>query len=155
MAIVKVWNDHTLEHVEKFKNEVKRIPPGGYIEMDYIDAIEFKGQYFGMRMLGPNHPDPKTFKMIRVEEPSAPVVKEDPNMFHATGKPASSPAEIIALAKAYQTLNPELAVKNDDLDARAESSAAKLAAENEQLRAQLAALQAKKKPGPKPKGAVA
>lgn len=151
MATVKVWNDHTLEHVEKFKNETIRIPAKGYVEMDYIDAIDFKGQYFGMKMLGPNNPDPKSFKMIRVEEPSAPVIKEDPNVFHATGKAASSPAEIIALAKAYQTLNPELAVKDESLDAKVDSRAERLAKENEELRAQLAAAQAKKKPGPKAK----
>lgn len=157
MAQVKVWNDHTLEHVEKFKNQEIRIPAGGFIMMDYIDAIDFKGQFFGMKMRGPNDPDPKTFKKIRVEEPSAPVVKEDPNMFHATGKAASSPQEIIALAKALQMVSPELAVKDTELDqslAKSEKEAS-LKAENAKLRAELAALQAKKKPGPKPKEKVA
>jgi hypothetical protein len=157
MATVKVWNDHDREHVEKFKNQEIRIPAGGCIEMDYIDAIDFKGQYFGMKMLGPNNPDPRYFKKIRVEEPATPVVKEDPNMFHATGKAASSPQEIIAMAKALQMLNPELAVKDQDLDAdlAKKSKSAELEAENARLRAQLAAIQGKKKPGPKPKEKVA
>lgn len=157
MAIVKVWNDHDRDHVEKFKNAEVRIPAGGYIEMDYIDAIDFKGQFFGMKMLGPNNPDPKTFKKIRVEEPAEPVVKEDPNVFHATGKTANSPQEILAMAKALQMLQPELVVKDNDLDLSLakNSQADKLKSENDELRAQVAALQAKKKPGPKPKERVA
>lgn len=148
MALVKVWNDHNREHVEKFKGQEVRIPAGGHILMDYIDAIDFKGQFFGLKMLGPNNPDPKFFKKIRVEEPTEPVVKEDPNIFHATGKAASSPAEIIALAKAYQTLNPELAASEPELDKAGAAKASDLAAENARLREELAALQAKRKPGP-------
>jgi hypothetical protein len=147
MALVKVWNDHTQEHVEKFKNQTIRIAAGGYVEMDYIDAIDFKGQFFGMRMLGPNNPDPKCFKMIRVEEPSEPVVKADPNVLHATGKVMSSPAEVLQMAKAIAALNPDLVATDKDLDAKQSS----LAAENAKLRAELAALQERKKPGPKPK----
>lgn len=155
MAIVKVWNDHDREHVEKFKNEVIRIPAGGHILMDYIDAIDFKGQYFGMKMRGPNDPDPAFFKKIRVEEPAEPVVKEDPNMFHATGKPAANMAEVIAMAKAFAAVNPDLVAKDADAERAGASKAASLQAENEALRAQLAALQAKGKPGPKPKAKTA
>lgn len=151
MAQVKVWNDHDREHVEKFKNQEIRIPSGGHILMDYIDAKDFQGQFFGMRMLGPNNPDPKCFKKIRVEEPAEPVVKEDPNMFHATGKPASSPQEVIAMARALTLLDPTLAVKDSELD----KSGADLKAENDKLRAEIAALQAKKKPLQKGKGRVA
>jgi hypothetical protein len=148
MAQVKVWNDHTVDHVEKFKGEELRVPAKGFIMMDYIDAIDFKGQFFGMRMLGPNNPDPKTFKMIRVEEPAEPVVKEDPNMLHATGKSLGSPQEVLAMAKALAALQPDLVQKDADVDRS-------LADENAKLRAQIAAMEARRKPGPKPKGAVA
>lgn len=157
MANVKVWNDHDREHVEKFKNAEVRIPAGGFIEMDYIDAKDFQGQFFGMRMLGPNNPDPKCFKKIRVEEPAEPVVKEDVNVFHATGKSASSPQEIIAMAKALQMLQPDLVAKDSELDASLAkgSRSSALEAENAALRKQIEALSAKRKPGPKPKEKVA
>ena len=151
MPQVKVWNDHTIDHVERFKGEVIKIPAGGHIIMDYIDAEDFKGQYFGMRMLGPNNPDPKTFKMIRVEKPLEPVVKPDPNVFHATGQVMGSPAEVIAMANALKALKPELAVEDRELD----NSAAAMKAENEALKAQLAELQAKRKPGRPAKAANA
>lgn len=149
MAIVKVWNDHDRDHVEKFKGETIRIPAGGYIEMDYIDAHDFKGQFFGMRMLGPNNPDPACFKKIRVEEPKEPVVKPDPNVLHATGKSFGTPEELMAMAKAMAVLQPDLVAKDEGLDKKA--SASQLEAENAALRAELAVLQQRKKPGPKPK----
>lgn len=151
MPQVKVWNDHDREHVERFKGEMVRIPAGGFIMMDYIDAEDFKGQYFGMRMLGPNNPDPATFKKIRVEKPDQPVIKPDPNMFHATGQVMGSPAEVIAMANALKALKPELAVEDKELD----NSAAALRSENEALKAELAALQAKRKPGRPAKAANA
>lgn len=149
MAIVKVWNDHDRDHVEKFKGQEVRIAAGGYIEMDYIDAIDFKGQFFGMKMLGPNNPDPRYFKKIRVEEPTEPVVKPDPNMLHATGKSFGSAQEVIAMAKALATLNPDLVAADQELDKR--QSASQLEAENAALKAEIAMLQNRKKPGPKPK----
>ena len=144
MPLVKVWNDHNLEHVEKFKNQEIRIPPGGHILMDYIDAVDFRGQFFGMRMRGPNDPDPRFFKKIRVEEPAEPVVKADPNMMHATGKAAGSAEELLAALKGFAAAQPDLAVKEPELDKS-------LAEENAKLRAELAAFKDRKKPGPKPK----
>ncbi len=151
MPQVKVWNDHDREHVEQFKGETLRIPAGGHILMDYIDAVDFKGQYFAppgqKMMLGPNNPNPACFKKIRVDQPTEPVVKEDPNVFHATGKAMGSPQEVLAMAKALAAMNPELVAKDADLDKSASQKDAEIAA----LKAELAMLQQRKKPGPKPK----
>ena len=150
MPKVKVWNDNKYEHVEKFKNDEIRIPAGSFVEMDYIDAIDFKGQFVQPIMRGPNNPDPRSFKMIRVEEPLEPVVKADPNVFHATGDKAATPAEIIALAKAYASLNPTLVAD----DPAANQTVAPNASEIRALLDRIAVLEAKAdraKPGPKPK----
>lgn len=162
MAQVKVWNDHQFEHVEKFKGEEVRIPAGGFVMMDYFDAVAFQGQFTGLRMLGPNNPDPRGFKKIRVEQPGEPVIKEDAaNVFHATGKKFESTAEMLEFAKAYAQANADQAVKDSELDKRQGAEAAtsgvvdSLKAEIAELRAMLQEQAIRKKPGPKPKAKIA
>ena len=147
MPTVKVWNDNRYPHTEKFKGETITIEPGGYVEMDYIDAVDFKGQFTPMKMLGPGHPDPQHFKMIRVDQPATPIVKEDKNVFHATGESFKSSAEVIAFAKAYAQMNPELAIK----DSEAERSGGPTTAELLERIAALEAQVSRQKPSPKPK----
>lgn len=108
MAKVKVWNDNKYPHTETFKGDKITIPAGGFIEMDYVEAVEFQGQFTPIKKLGTGADDPTGFKMIRVEQPKEPVFKEDPNMVHATGKMLGSPAEVLAFAKAYAAANPDL-----------------------------------------------
>lgn len=43
---VKIWNKNSITHREKYKGVWIEIPPGKAIEMDYHDAIDFKGQFF-------------------------------------------------------------------------------------------------------------
>lgn len=137
MAVVKVWNRNQYDHTEKFKGKEITIKAGEFIEMDYIDAIDFKGQFITPRMLGPNNPDPRFFKMIEVEQPTEAVVKEDPNVFHATGKAASSPAEMIAFAKAYAAMHPDLKAEDPAAEAEDKRTRAQLEAEVARLKAQL------------------
>ena len=148
MAKVKVWNDNQFEHVEEFKGKKISIAPGAFVEMDYFDAVDFKGQFIPPKMRGPNDPDPRFFKKIRVEEPTEAVIKEDPNVFHATGKKFESEADVLAFAKAYAVLNPSAAVKDEGLDRH---SNAEMAKELAALREEVAAMQNRAKPGPKPK----
>lgn len=137
MAVVKVWNRNTYDHTEKFKGQEITIRAGQFIEMDYIDAIDFKGQFIPPKTLGPNNPDPQHFKMIEVEQPTEPVVKEDPNVFHATGKAASTPAEMIAFAKAYAAMHPDLKADDPTAEAEGKKTVANLEAEVARLKAQL------------------
>jgi hypothetical protein len=152
MAVVKVWNDNKYEHVESFKGNEVRIKPGEFVEMDYIDAKDFQGQFTGLKMKGPNDPDPTNFKMIRVEDPTEAVIKEDTNIVHATGQKAGSVAELITLLKAHTDANPDLVAD----DAEAERANVKRSSEIADLKAQVAELTAlvkgtfKGKPG-KPK----
>jgi len=42
----RIWNHGKEEHVEKFRDEVIRIPAGGSVDMDYYDAVLFMGQWY-------------------------------------------------------------------------------------------------------------
>src|SRR3990167_6556242 len=48
MAMVRVWNDHTKEHVEMFKGDLIKVQAQNFIEMDRLDAIQFVGQFTGI-----------------------------------------------------------------------------------------------------------
>jgi len=68
-----------------FKGEMITIGPGEHIEMDWEEAIEFKGQFTGIKRLPDDSPDPRGFKKIRVEAPQSPVFKDD-LVNHANGQ---------------------------------------------------------------------
>lgn len=69
MSKWRVYNRHPsgLTHIEKFKGNVVEIPAGGYVLMDYEEAVQFKGQYFPMLKDAQGAPDPKGFKVIHLE----------------------------------------------------------------------------------------
>jgi len=64
---VKVWNNNTVEWKEKFKGEDIVIPSKGYIEMEFYEAHEFKGQFAPIKIKGDGTQDPTSFKMIKVD----------------------------------------------------------------------------------------
>lgn len=70
MAQVKVWNKNIHPLTELFKGNQITIPAGKYIEMEFFEAHEFKGQYHAQpvdvdgRLLD----DPKHYKMITIEK---------------------------------------------------------------------------------------
>jgi len=69
MPTVKVWNDNTIAFTEKFKGEQIHIAAGKFLEMDYEEAIEFRGQYHKMEFDGDGTQLRSSYKMIRVENP--------------------------------------------------------------------------------------
>lgn len=65
----RVWNDNPdTDWKETFKGDVLVIPKGKYIEMEFHDAHEFKGQYSPIRLRSDDTQDPASFKRIRVEK---------------------------------------------------------------------------------------
>lgn len=66
---VKVWNNNTVDWKEKFKGELIVIPSKGYIEMEFYEAHEFKGQFSPINIKGDGTQDPTSFKMIKVDPP--------------------------------------------------------------------------------------
>lgn len=173
MPLVKVWNDNVHPHKERFRGDLIVIEPKGFVEMEWEDAIQFKGQFTPMTMAKPDGhraeddddvsvggPDARCFKMIRVETVRPELVFKSESTFinPVTGQKHASKAE-------YQAALRELAEERPDLvaakDPDAERRDAALHAENADLKERLAALEAKvdgqlarAKPGPKPKVAV-
>jgi len=96
MAKTKLWNDNDHEHREKFKGAEVVIPAKGFIEMDFEEACELKGQFTPIVMLAEGVPDPKSFKKLRVEWPKEPTAKVDPLVCHADGSSAGSAQELAA-----------------------------------------------------------
>jgi hypothetical protein len=139
--VVKVWNDGIYPHKEMFKGEEINIAPGSYVEMDYIEAVEFKGQFTSPKTDASGKPDPRFFKKIRVEQPTEPIFK-DHNVLHATGQKADSMAELMQMAKAFAQANPDRVAVEPDLDKQDRVTISK--AELEQLSARLAALESEK-----------
>lgn len=139
-TMVKVWNDNVHPHKEMFKGVEITIPPGGSVEMDYIEAVEFKGQFTPPKTDGSGKPDPRFFKKIRVEQPKEPVFKETPNVLHATGQVADSAAAVLQMARAFAAANPDLVANDPDAE-RASGKVTISKAEYESLAARLAALE--------------
>lgn len=98
----KVYNRHRegMTHKENFKGNLIEIKAGSFIVMDYEDAVDFKGQYFPMKLLPTGQPDPAGWKMIEV----VPIVDgEDETITYICnmdGKEFSSQAELDAYTKA-------------------------------------------------------
>jgi len=64
----RVYNNHRngLTHREKFRDDQIEIKAGEYILMDYEDAVQFKGNYFPMKMTPTGVQDPVSFKEISI-----------------------------------------------------------------------------------------
>lgn len=75
MAKWRVYNRHPegMTHREKYKEQMITIPAGGFVLMDYEDAVQFRGQYFPMKKNAQGAPDPASFKVIHLEPDNAEV----------------------------------------------------------------------------------
>lgn len=93
----KVYNDNTFPHKEYFKGETVSIPAGEFIEMDYDEAIEFRGQFTSIVRDADNQPKKESFKMIRVVPLGNHLdaaSKSDPNKCLGCGKTLGSQGEL-------------------------------------------------------------
>jgi len=147
MALVKVWNDNVHDHKEKFKDQEIVIKAGGFVEMEYEDAIDFRGAYTPILLDGEGNHDPRGFKMIRVEQPDVLPFRDPGLVNHATGKVENTPEALKAALAAHEHLR----VKDEDAE-RA------IISENAALKARIAELEAAKtvnKGGRPPKQATA
>lgn len=62
----RVYNDSPWVHKETFKGDPVVIPANGFIEMEFYDAHEFKGQYVPIVKDAGGQQDEKSFKRIRI-----------------------------------------------------------------------------------------
>ncbi len=134
MATVKVWNDNIFPFEQVVKGEKIAIPAGEFIEMDYEEAIDFRGMFSPMPP--PDYAgDHREFhKMIRVEAPVVPTFRDDGLTNHLTGEKAASTEELAKVLSALRHLN----VK----DSEAERAAPAPSSEVADLRKQVADLAA-------------
>ena len=72
MSSVKVWNDNIYPFVDKdFQGKRIEVPAKGCVTMDYDDALKFAGKFNPpIRDADGSGFDPKSYKMIRIEEPA-------------------------------------------------------------------------------------
>lgn len=148
MPVVKVYNDNAHPHKERFKGEMIEIPAGGHIEMEYEEAMDFRGQFTGIAPVGPNGaPDARFFKMIRVEKLKEPLFKDTSLLNPVTGKVHSSAEELRAVLSEYGHLR----VTDPDAETAQKSQVEQLAAivakQQAQIEALLAAQPEKRGPG--------
>ncbi len=104
--IVKVHNDNVHDHKEEFKGTKLLIPAGGFIEMEYEEAVQFQGQCTGIAPVGEDGaPDARFFKMIRVDhvKPEE-VFKDDGLTNHLNGRKASTAEELRAVLAEFAHL---------------------------------------------------
>ena len=128
-VLSKVWNDNKYPHTEKFQGQMVTIMPGSYLELPPDEAELLKGQFTPIRMFK-GAPDPKFFKMLRVEHPEG-WGHEEKFTCPVTGKNFQSAEELNESLKRF----PHLAhrVPEDAKDAKIEALEAKLAALAEQM----------------------
>ena len=107
----RVYNMHPggLTHREKFRDEMVVIKAGGFVLMDYEDAVLFRGQFYPMKVDANNQQDPSTYKCIKIEPESADAKPQLAKTYvcHVDGKEFTSKAELEAYVEAkYGQLEP-------------------------------------------------
>lgn len=93
----KVWNDNIFPYTERFKGDQITIAANSFIEMDYDEAVLFRGTFSSIIRDPDGQPKPESYKKIRIEPMGNPVdavVKTDPNKCLACGKVLGSQAEL-------------------------------------------------------------
>lgn len=68
MAKVRVWNDNKYTYQEQFRDLKIEIPAGKYILMEDDQAVLFKGSFSPIKRDANDQPDPRSYKMIRIEK---------------------------------------------------------------------------------------
>jgi hypothetical protein len=74
---VKVWNRNSHDHVDKFKGSEIKIPAGKFIEMDYDEAILFKGKFYQPEIMKNGMQDPRSFKWVELDPEDVARVKNN------------------------------------------------------------------------------
>lgn len=96
MPQVKVWNDNVHPYKETFREQKIEIPAKGFIKMDAEEAHLFKGTFAGILRDADNNPDPRGYKMIRIEAIGAEDAEPAPIQFisQVTGEKFTTQKEL-------------------------------------------------------------
>lgn len=101
MSKWRVYNRHpdNTTHREKFRGDDVVIPGGEYVLMDYEDAIQFKGQYFPIRLTGENIQARDSYKCIELKADGEAAVPAPFYVSPVDGKKFNSQQELDAYIK--------------------------------------------------------
>lgn len=104
MPIVKVWNDNSYDYKETFREQKIEIPAKGFIKMEQDEAELFKGTFAGILLDADSNPDPRGFKMIRIEPIGAEKAEDAPEKFvsHRDGQVFDTKAELLNHLKQFE-----------------------------------------------------
>jgi hypothetical protein len=114
MAMAKVWNDNGLPFTQKFKGTVFTIPAGGFIEMEYEEAVSFKSYPFPMKFDGMGQQTQDSYKMIRVDGKPDTGNQVVAYKCHADGSLHANPEALNAYVQenhAHKMVTPEEKIK--------------------------------------------
>lgn len=92
---VRVYNDNSYPYKEMYKGELIDIPAGKYVEMEFEDAVDFKGTYVPIKVDGGGTPLKQSYKKIRIVKP-ADFKNESPEFFlcQSCGEKFTSQSEL-------------------------------------------------------------
>jgi hypothetical protein len=141
--IVKIWNRKTTDHVERYKDDIIRIPAGKYVEMDREDAIQFCGQYYPPKFDGNKVQKPESFKMLEIEGkygPARPIQVQNNHKCMACGHVCLSARELSAHTEEHHA---DQFAKDDEAEAEISANQTKTSFVSEEA----LAAQVKKSPG--------
>jgi len=65
--MVKVWNDNKYPYNEDFRGKKITIESGGFVEMDYDQAVLFLGTFVPIVRGKNGLQDPRSYKMLRID----------------------------------------------------------------------------------------
>jgi hypothetical protein len=74
--MVRIYNDHTKDHVENFEGDTVRIPAKGHVVMERLKACAFMGQFWPIQRDGMGKD--LTPKMLRMEM-TTPEAENEPS----------------------------------------------------------------------------
>src|SRR5689334_10808269 len=87
MALVKVRNRNTYPFTQKFKGKEVTIQPNGTVQMEFEDAVEFRGAFSPIKRDKDGNPHPSSYKMIEIEAETLIKPVTTPQYIHPmTGK---------------------------------------------------------------------
>ncbi len=135
---VKVWNNNIHPYQEKFRDNLIRIEPNSFVEMDEDEADYFLQTFCPPKKDSQGRPDPLFFKKLKVEVPDEVLAARrarDPLVNHATGAKAANMAELAESLASFKHL---LAAPDPDGEAEiAKKKVKELSKENKQLKTTL------------------
>ena len=67
MPKIRIWNDNVHPYTEKFGDEMIKILPGKFLDMEADDAIRFVGTYAPIELDGMGQQKPESYKKLRKE----------------------------------------------------------------------------------------